>query len=417
MQENDEMDYRKNIIRMINSDTYQELKAYFSYKSIFSILGVMRSENVHSNFIAWLLNTEESHGLGTYPLQKFLEMLVIADSNADYAVTPLFPDDLVDIIISGNYEITSSEVVREKVVTGGRIDIFMDINLTTQEKEISLKVILENKVYSKEHSDQTQCYYDWAKNEFSSHSNVVFVYLTPLSMNSLQSLNEQECSCKNYIQINYQYLVEYVLEPCRKQEVSQYTATLIDNYLRNLSFPSLESENGIADKNFGGMVMAVSEKERKLLLDFWENNKPLLLATLNVLKDDDDIDEEERNTMQNTINVISKKSSKDYTQYEFMGSKYSKCRLVFTIINRYIERNPSTFADIQSVFADDLQGSSGVIRGIEDIKDRTRYFTKPQEILKSTDGIELAVCNQWGTGNIGNFIQKAKKLGFDIKEV
>lgn len=411
------IDYRKSIIKMVDSDTYQELRSYFLHKSIFNILGVARNENIHSNFISWLLNRSENHGLGDYPIKKFLEMLVITQNDTAYSEEQLFPDDLIDIIISGNYEIISMEVVREKAIPKGRIDIFVDVKILSAGDQINIKIILENKIYSKEHSDQTQIYYDWAKKEYGNLERLIFVFLTPLPTSELQSLSEQQCSCKKYIQINYQYLVDYLLEPCRKQEMPQESSMLIDNYLRSLSLPTLDFENGLT-KNFGGMTMAVSERERKLLLDFWENNKPLLLATLNVLKDDDDINEDEKLSMQNMINVISTKSSRDYTHYKFKGIEYTtKNRLVYAVVKEYVASNNLTFKQIKSIFESNLQGSLGVVCRINDIKDFKRYYTKPQDVLVSHDNIEFAVCNQWGIDNIGKFINKAKELGYDIEEV
>ena len=42
---------------------FQKLSAYYMQSTVFNVLGVERSENRHSAFLAWLLNPKSSHGL------------------------------------------------------------------------------------------------------------------------------------------------------------------------------------------------------------------------------------------------------------------------------------------------------------------------------------------------------------------
>ncbi len=415
---NEELNIRKSIVNLFNSRQYQELKSYYSQRSIFDILKIMRNENIHSNFIAWLLDPNQNHGLNSYPMRKFLEMLIVVTFDCLYAKkTPvLFPDDLIDQIITGNYEILDVDLEREKAISNARrVDIFISVRLRVGEEEKDLKIVLENKVYSKEHTDQTNAYFEWAQKEFRGTSEVLYVFLTPLTTNELLSLDDQQCKCKMYIQINYQYLVDYVLEPCKKQALPEEANVLIENYLRCLSYPAINEP----DESIGGTIMATSERERKLLLDFWETNKPLLLAMLNVLKDDENIESEERDNMQKMISTISNKSSRDYTKYKLNGISYRKNRLVYAVISDYIKKDPSiTLDNLKKIFKDELQGSKGVVHTIEVANkgDASRFFSKPEEILESGDGVKFVVCNQWGIDNIGNFINVANTLGYMITE-
>ncbi|WP_142414060.1 PD-(D/E)XK nuclease family protein [Hathewaya massiliensis] len=415
------LDIRKAIIQLFNSKEYHELKLYYDFKGIFDILGIMRNENVHSNFLAWILNPDEKHGLSNYPMQKFLEMIVMSLFDCQYAKGQrnLFPEHLSDYIITGNYEIVDVKIEREKIIDNNkRIDIFINLSLQidNEESEITdIKIVLENKVYSKEHSEQTVQYYQWAKENFKDNCELVFLYLSPISNSELHDLNEQQCQCKEYIQINYQYLVDYLLEPCKMQQLSLEASSLIDNYLRCLSYPSMDEKS---IKN-GGLVMAVNERERKLLLDFWEGNKPLLLAMLNVLKDDENIDEEERENMDNMISTIYNKSGKDYSKYLFKGKKYAKNRLVLAVIKEYINSTKATYDELKSIFEDSIQGTWGVFQTVEGLvsRDTRRYFLKSDEILVTEDGTRIAVCNQWGSPKVEKFIDTAVKLGYEIKKV
>ena len=379
----------------------------------------MRNENVHSNFLAWLLNPEQHHGLNNYPIRKFLEMIVMSLFDCQYSKgrINLFPDYLIDYVITGNYEIVDIKVEREKVTDNGkRIDIFIDlaIKIDGEDSKITnIKIILENKVYSKEHSEQTVQYYEWANKNYKDGSELIFVYLSPISNRELHDLLVQQCQCKEYIQINYQYLVDYILEPCRMQQLPSEASSLIDNYLRCLSYPSIDEESL---KN-GGLIMAVNEREKKLLLDFWEGNKPLLLAMLNVLRDDESIDEQERENMDSMIKTISNKSSRDFSKYKFNGNTYGKNRLVLAVVKAYLDSTKATYDELKNVFADSIQGNWGVFQTVEyaEKKDPRRYFLKPDEVLLTGDGINIAVCTQWGMPKIDDFIDAAIKLGYEIK--
>lgn len=45
----------------------------------------MRNKNVHSNFLAWILKPDEKQGISNYPMQKFLEMIVMSLFDYQYA--------------------------------------------------------------------------------------------------------------------------------------------------------------------------------------------------------------------------------------------------------------------------------------------------------------------------------------------
>ena len=115
-------------------------------------------------------------------------------------------------------------------------------------------------------------------------------------------------------------------------------------------------------------------------------------------------------------------SAKDYTRYNFEGDIYWKNRLVLAVVSAYVRDNPEVTIDLlRSQFPDELQGSYGVIQEAEliksDLKKSQRFFIKDDEILELPDEqTKVVVCNQWGIDNIISFIDRAKKLGFEISE-
>ncbi|MGN1227008.1 MAG: hypothetical protein ACI4TX_00020 [Christensenellales bacterium] len=45
-----------------------------------------------------------------------------------------------------------------------------------------------------------------------------------------------------------------------------------------------------------------------------------------------------------------------------------------------------------------------------------RFFAQPNEVLNVADG-KMIVCSQWGITNIGNFLFRARLLGYEIQEI
>ena len=66
-------DIVKKILDLYASDTYKDLSKYYAKKDFFRLIGRARKEDTHSNMLAWLLDPAESHGLGAYPLKRFLQ--------------------------------------------------------------------------------------------------------------------------------------------------------------------------------------------------------------------------------------------------------------------------------------------------------------------------------------------------------
>jgi hypothetical protein len=119
---------------------------------------------------------------------------------------------------------------------------------------------------------------------------------------------------------------------------------------------------------------------------------------------------------------VAIQSSRDTSKYLFRGMTLGKGRLVLEIVKEYVKQNPFlTFSELKEKFPSELQGSIGVINEIGYIYEKyahtpiKRHFLKEDEILKSHDNNQFAVCSQWGIGNIHTILEIAKKEGFEIQ--
>ncbi len=427
------MDYdilsiKEMIISLVNSKEYNELQAYYTQSSFFNILNISRKETIHSEFLAWLFNPYQKHDLGDYAIKKLLETLAIVVNKSQANNKDIkFPQDFEDYIISGNYKVDSVEVQREKNTDGnGFIDIYIEMDLIVYNTFHRLNIIIENKVKSREGDKQTLRYYEWAKRRDSKN---IFVFLTPLPNVDFEKLREPECECQNYIQLNYQYVVDYIIEPCRRQKLSQETAIFINNYLRTLSYPALQLESKESER--GDIIMAIGERERNLLRNFWEAHRELLIATISAMKDDPEISDEDRSKIESGLEAVIQTSSKDTSKYRLNDKTYAKNRLVLAVIKQYVEDNPHlTFNDLKETFPDEIQGTRfGVVRPysqanfIYEESGTARHFIKPDELIQLVDQT-IAVCSQWGidrkdlfNSNINRFIRKASELGYTIEQI
>ncbi len=181
----------------------KELKKF----NIFKILKLQDMEIIHSNFLAWLLNPTENHGLGRLFFDEFCK----------YAG------------ITNNFE--DLEVVREE----GNIDILVKDNKNNR------YIIIENKYGTKERNNQLCRYAEYVKYLYrAKDENIIKIYI--------DIEEEKSVSEKGYKSITYEKNVLPVLEEIvnkikenspEQQAVFQYIAILkekyaIKEYLKNI---------------------------------------------------------------------------------------------------------------------------------------------------------------------------------------
>lgn len=132
-----------------------------------------------------------------------------------------------------------------------------------------------------------------------------------------------------------------------------------------------------------------------------------------------------------SLNVTSSNGQKDYAKYTLDGSgKYGKGRLVLEVIKKYVAKHCDvTYEDLVRTFPKQLRGRKrgktfwGCMNLREDAMTlyaetgKKRHFLEDDEIIRLSDGTEVAVSSQWGVGNINLFIDAARKLGFKIMKV
>lgn len=406
-------DIQGAIIDFNNSPLTQELKQQYYSKSLAEIYGVNRKEDVHSNFLAWMFNPTESHGLEDFNIKRLIDILL--QVGGDKFKTTI--GDVYNSIVVGNYQIDNVSVFREKYTKTGRPDIEINFTLkANEEKEVT--IVLENKVGSletmKDKVGQTTRYYDTYKKDSKT---TIFIYLTPLSSIELDNLLEPECSCKEFIQINYQLIHDYILHPALSQNSNQKTKFIIKEYIRTLTQPALRNENEYNPKI---RIMALGKEEKELLLKFWDQNEGLIKSALFAFRQVDNLGEE----IYKALETIENTDTRDRSKYTFNGiERLGKSALVLAVVKYVIERDKiNTWDSLNKTFPKSIAPDITIFARWEDVvEDQRRRGTWAIYHVKDEDKITIggenyAVARNWTKiENIDRFIQHCEDvLGIKI---
>ena len=411
MQDAQQKEYSKkdiidDIIAFNNDVDVQRLKEIYYSQTLPEIFAVSRRELTHSSFLAWLFATSSNHGLGTAPLVQLLELYVLKSREQK---KKWITDKLSNAIITRDFHISECiSVTEEAVVTAnarGRADIVLTCEITLPNLSLNkLKIVIENKVYSDEHGNQTQTYFDYYESIKEKQEKVLYIYLTPPT-------SIADADCPEFIHITYQDLLEHVFEPIRRRiDISKRTQFILNEYISSLSIPA----DVIEDKNVTHIqtsILAIGMEEKELLQAFWDKNNRLIIAALTAISSDDD-----NEAIDDAKKLLQNLSQRDFSKYMVNGNgPYCKNRTVEAAVKLYLEKNNDTTIDeLKNIFPDHLRRTFGVIRSCHDeIKDKTRYFEAEHPETKE----KFFICNQWGryTNDFVDYVNAAN-LGIRIEK-
>ncbi len=393
------LEIRNSIIYFKNDIDVQKLQSLYFSKSFSEILSISRREISHSSFIAWLLDNKENHLLSFFPIQKFMEIIIVRCSTEIEKKHPAF----FNSVLTDNYSIKSLIIEKEKGLGKfGRLDIYAEISLLIEDKEQKVKLIIENKVESKENNDQTNGYYQYFEENRKEGEINFYVYLTAIPTLELNQLNEPECICKKFTQINYQDLVDYLLEPALNQNISDKTKFIIKEYLQSLSQPSLDDE---ITKQKQGLIMALGKEEKELLSNFWKKNEKLIMSAMYAISTDDTQDEEVRETTNKALNALTS-SNRDYSTISLyfdenpIVTNFKKSDIGFYTV-KLLDEKGLIDENVFNFLREDKSCNFQLIRTKQEVNTETelkkyRVNGKPELIY---EGEKYYVARNWGRVN------------------
>lgn len=164
----------KKIASIITDDEFEMIELALNEPNIFSALAIQRKELRHSNFIGYVLDPNQSHGLKDLVLKKFLRDIFQDSKNNS---RDIFDADILDL--------RKAEIRRE----WRNIDILIILKDDV--------IVIENKVDTTDHSNQLTRYKEIAEGAFMD-KNIHYVYLTPFGN------DPQDEKAKDHY-VNYSY--------------------------------------------------------------------------------------------------------------------------------------------------------------------------------------------------------------------
>jgi hypothetical protein len=395
---------KTDILRFNNDKTVEKLKNFYGTKSFLEILGVSRRELSHSQFFSWLLNPKEDHKLEDFAIKKLLEVITrnLKGNNEYIKVIEKF-------VLTNSYEIYDIKLETEKSINKeSRLDIFIEGKIKYENTNKNIFIIIENKVTSTESNDQTQRYFENFDNNRKTDDIIFYLYLTPITTMELMELEGPECKCKAFTQINYQIMVDYILEPALNQRISDRVKNILNDYISSLSQFSFSIENNNYEE---GLIMAIGDEERKLLNMFWESNKQLILASLYAISIDPNQEKDVRDDINITLKTLNGNSKDKGTinisfNNQILFTKQIKSDIGLTTIQLLDDKKLINSENFESLRTDKSSGFQ-LLKRKEEISETERKYKKykhesaPELTFKEE---EYYVIRSWGINNIGKFI-------------
>ncbi len=160
--------------------------------NIFSALKIENTEIYHSNMIAWLFNPYQTHGLKNKFFQYFLKNCHLEDIDAQDIKRVRREHENTDILLEGT----------------------------------NWCIVIENKIYSMQHSNQLKRYEETIQKEFSDIKKFYFIYLKP-------RLNELLPSSWKYI--SYDIIYRTIKDVLQKEKLSEKVKFFLTQYLETIA--------------------------------------------------------------------------------------------------------------------------------------------------------------------------------------
>lgn len=357
------------------SQEYRSLNDMQKRITFLDIFHKTRRETYHSAIIAWILGCEDFNILSEPPvllLLKLVNNINKKDKSSKIATS------LVNLIDSGTLRLKKATPDTEVQTFGnqenGRVDIVIETEFNDTKATHKIRLVIENKIDSKEGKDQCKKYEEHFEKKQDGYSNV-YIFLAPYKP---EKLSDGKC---NFIAITYQELLDNVLYPIAKYK-TDYSAPSF--YLR-------EYINTITSINTD-KILAMNDEYKNLLMKLYNDNVDLINALIDVAYDDDP---KTANNVKNSLAGGAKQYTISYPNGQTTtvnGHSKLAYQIALYLAQRYSQQ------DIISKY-----NSIGSKKKTEFILDKAKTAKKKDktvkmftgDAIKCTDDIEVWCSNQW----------------------
>ena len=219
----------------------KELEQMFGKFNIFDCLKLTRTEIRHSNFLAWLLDPNETHGLKDYFLKEFLKNILKSKKNEIAEINgnelELKNSENSDEIIKRTYSVPSIFDIDYWDMT--EVEVFRElenIDLLLIDEKNKFVFVIENKIDSFQHNNQLARYRDYVDEQYPNTTyQKLFIYLKP----------KKETVEKPYIYLSYHTVRDTIKELIddKDDKISDEILVAIKHYNEILERDIMNSED------------------------------------------------------------------------------------------------------------------------------------------------------------------------------
>ncbi len=236
---------------VVENSELEQLEGLIAQFNIFEAIGVVRQELRHSDFLAFLLDPKQNHGLGDLVVRRLLQRALVSHSSFDLNLSPVHLDvwDLGQMAVRREWE---------------------HIDLLLVDKLNRLVVLVENKVDSTEHSGQLEKYLSVVEREFPpSIWKVLAIYLAP---------SGDSASTDRYVPVSYGLVAEVVesIVATRGASLDPAVTSLLSHYARMLR------RHIVADSEIADLCRSIYQRHQRAL-DLIFEHRPDHLSAIQAL--------------------------------------------------------------------------------------------------------------------------------------
>lgn len=220
--------WQDRVRHVLGSDTVQLVARLLasSAPDLLRILGKEDDENAHSDLIAWLLNPLKAHVIAPHALPRLAARL--DDEN--------WRSRVADAVVTGSLSVRREVVIAREFGDG---DDLARVDITVSGPGFILAI--ENKVWSHEHGDQTQTYWNWMKPMRCLRGGL---FLSPSGMTA---------SCSEFKSISYLELVSCLCKGASIAPISHSEEIVLASYLKTLARKIIQVEMRAVKELAAGM--------------------------------------------------------------------------------------------------------------------------------------------------------------------
>ena len=239
----------------------KELEKKYELNSfnIFDCLKLTRAEIRHSNFLAWLLDPNETHGFDDYFLKKFLKHVIRNKKNELKNIMKNNPHIFTDVDnennkITENYAIPTVFDIDCWDMSGVQIKREQEyIDIMAVDETNKFVFIIENKIDTCQHDNQLARYRQYIDEQYkSSDYKKLFIYLKP----------KEEKVEMPYIYLSYDTVIDSIQELIEEKadKMNNEIATIINHYKKTI-------ERDIMNKDELAKICKQIYKQHKTAID------------------------------------------------------------------------------------------------------------------------------------------------------